>query len=161
MAEPKQFFRGEESRKLDERFRLSIRPEWADRLTDSESECILAKERPGCLSLWNPAEWNAKFEARVELIEQKFRLGELDRRIDQVQMFGRLLSTRQASVSFAGRGRVVVPDGFRPFLGVEPGGEVLIVGAAVCVEIWNPTAWVKYLDGRIAKFRRLFDHLSK
>lgn len=161
MPEPNEFFRGEHSRTLDERFRLSVPGPWVDRLAAPSAECILAKERHGCLSLWNAAEWEAKLEARVELIEQKLRLGELDRRISQVQMFGRLLSTRQRRVQLAGRGRLLVPEGFREFLGVEPGGSVLVVGAAVCVEIWSPAAWVRYLEGRIVKFRRLFDHLSR
>lgn len=161
MPEPNEFFRGEHSRTLDDRFRLSVPGAWADRLADGSGECVLTKERPGCLSLWNAAQWEAKLEARVELIEQKFRLGELDRRIGQVQMFGRLLSTRQRRVQLAGRGRLVVPEGFREFLGVEPGASVLVVGAAVCVEIWSPEAWVRYLEGRIVKFRKLFDHLSR
>ena len=161
MPVSKVFFRGEHTRTLDERHRLSLPGDWADSLVAESAECILAKERPGCLSLWNAAEWEAKLEARVELIEQKLRLGELDRRINQVQMFGRLLSTRQRRVQLAGRGRLLVPEGFREFLGVEPGGGVLAVGAAVCVEIWNPAAWVRYLEGRIVRFRRLFDHLAR
>ncbi len=63
-----------------------------------------------------------------------------------------------------GRGRLLVPEGFRKFLGVDrdpPDNEVLVVGAAVCVEIWKPDAWLKYLEGRMPKFRRLFHQLSK
>ena len=161
MPEPKPFFRGEFRRTLDERYRLSVPGEWSDLILAEGADCILAKERSGCLSLWIAAEWQEKQEARVELIEQKLRLGELDRRISQVQMFGRLLSTRQRPVQLAGRGRLLVPEGFREFLGCEPGGGVMVVGAAVCVEIWNPAAWVRYLEGRMAKFRRLFDHLSQ
>jgi len=161
MPQSQEFFRGEHSRKMDERYRLSVPGEWADRLGGASGECILAKERPGCLSLWNAAQWVSKLEARAELIEQKFRLGELDRRIGQVQMFGRLWSTRQKPVPLKSGGRLLVPEGFREFLGVEAGGDVMVIGAAVCVEIWNPKAWVKYLEGRIARFRRLFDHLSK
>ena len=37
----------------------------------------------------------------------------------------------------------------------------MVVGAAVCVEIWKPAAWLKYLQGRMPKFRRLFHQLSK
>lgn len=161
MPEPKPFFRGEFRRTLDERHRLSVPGEWSDLVLAAGGDCILAKERPGCLSLWVAADWHEKQEARVELIEQKLRLGELDRRIDQVQMFGRLLSTRQRPVQLAGRGRLLVPEGFREFLGCEPGGPVMVVGAAVCVEIWNPGEWVRYLEARMPKFRRLFDHLSQ
>jgi MraZ protein len=71
------------------------------------------------------------------------------------------LSTRHRPIQLAGRGRLVIPEGFRPFLGVEPGGEVQIIGAAVCIEIWSPAAWLKYLAGRMPRFRRLFDQLSR
>ena len=75
-------------------------------------------------------------------------------------LLGRLLSTRHKSVPIAGRGRLLIPEGFRQFLGVEPGGEVLVIGAAVCVEVWRPDAWVGYLDENIPEFRRLFDELA-
>jgi MraZ protein len=58
------------------------------------------------------------------------------------------------------RSRLLIPEGFREFLGVEPNGDVLVVGAAVCIEIWHPPAWLKYLERRMPKFRRLFDRLS-
>jgi MraZ protein len=53
-----------------------------------------------------------------------------------------------------------VPEGFREFLHAEPNSDVMIIGAAVCVEIWNPKAWMAYLEERMPKFRRLFDRLS-
>ena len=63
-------------------------------------------------------------------------------------------------MQLAGRGRLLIPEGFREFLGVEPDGEVMVVGAAVCIEIWNPPEWLEYLKVRMPKFRRLFDRLS-
>jgi MraZ protein len=63
-------------------------------------------------------------------------------------------------VQLAGRGRLLIPEGFREFLGVAANGEVMIVGAAVCVEIWNPPAWRAYLESQLPDFQRLFDQLS-
>ncbi len=93
-----------------------------------------------------------------------------------MQLLGRLLSTRHERVPITDRGRVVIPKGFREFLGVLPetadeitnepakptkkGKPVMVVGAAICVEIWNPSAWLKYLEGRMPKFRRLVEKLS-
>ena len=68
-------------------------------------------------------------------------------RIAQVQLLGRLLSTRHKPVELKGRGRLLIPEGFRSFLGVDrdpPNNEVVVIGAAVCVEIWKPAAWLKY-----------------
>jgi len=81
-------------------------------------------------------------------------------RVDRVQMLGRLLSTRHREVQLAGRGRLLIPEGFREFLGVEPGGELFVVGAAVCVEIWQPDAWINYLREEMPSFRHLLEDLS-
>ena len=161
MPEPRQFILGEHRRTLDQRSRVSIPSPWAELLTAESADCVLAKERPGCLSLWSSAGWQEKLDERVELIERKMHLGELEKRISQVQMLGRLLSTRHILVQLAGRGRLLIPEGFREFLAAESDGKVMVVGAAVCVEIWNATAWVGYLEGRMPKFRRLFDRLSR
>ncbi|MCE5266498.1 MAG: division/cell wall cluster transcriptional repressor MraZ [Planctomycetaceae bacterium] len=160
MPEPQEFLLGEFQRTIDPRYRLSIPNELGDTLVANSPECILAKERPGCLSLWSAAVWRARLDDGVELVKQKMRAGKLQERIAEVQLFGRLLSTRHRVVQLAGRGRLVIPEGFREFLGVTPGGEVQIVGAAVCIEIWSPAAWLKYLERRMPKFRRLFDQLS-
>ncbi len=161
MSEIQEFLIGEFQRTVDDRFRLSIPNELADSLAAESPQCILAKERPGCLSLWNASLWQARLNEGVELVKQKMRAGKLQERVAEVQLFGRLLSTRHRAVQLAGRGRLVIPEGFREFLGVEAGGEVQILGAAVCVEIWQPAAWLKYLESRMPRFRRLFDQLSR
>ena len=72
----------------------------------------------------------------------------------------RLLSTRHVAVRLAGRGRLVLGEGFREFLGVEPGGEVIVVGAAICVELWHREAWQAHVGEVMPGFRRLLDELS-
>jgi MraZ protein len=160
MTGPTDLLLGEFRRTLDERYRLSVPQELGDVLAGESAECILAKERPGCLSLWAAAVWQARLDEAVELVRRKMQAGKLEGRIGQVQVLGRLLSTRHKGVQLAGRGRLLIPEGFRGFLGVEPGGEVLVVGAAVCVELWNPAEWMKYLESKMPRFRRLLDRLS-
>lgn len=161
MSGTTEFLLGEFQRTVDERFRLSIPNELGDLLAGESSDCILAKERPGCLSLWSAPVWQARLDEGVELVKQKMRAGKLQERLGEVQLLGRLLSTRHRAVQLAGRGRLLIPEGFREFLGVEPNGEVEVVGAAVCIEIWHPAAWLKYLERRMPRFRRLFDQLSR
>jgi len=84
----------------------------------------------------------------------------LEGRVEQVQMLGRLLSTRHKEVELTGRGRVLLPEGFRQFLTAKPGDEVFVVGAAVCIEIWRPESWVEYLNQQMPEFRQLLDNLS-
>ena len=76
---------------------------------------------------------------------------------------GRLPATtyaKNAAPRLAGRGRLVIPEGFREFLGVEPGGDLWLIGAAICVEIWSPTAWLSHLEQHMSEFPKLFDQLS-
>lgn len=160
MAEDASLILGEFSRLLDERYRVSMPTELIGSLTAEDAECVLAKERPGCLSLWNRASWDQELQAGMGIVTGKLQAGRLAGRMGEVQLLGRLLSTRHRDVRIAGRGRLLVPEGFREFLGVEPGSEVIVVGAAVCVELWRPAAWLSYLQRRIPKFRRLMEKLS-
>jgi MraZ protein len=124
------------------------------------AECMLAKERPGCLSLWNSAAWQEKLDESLELVKQKMRAGKLEGKLEEVQLLARLLSTRHKPVQLAGRGRLSIPEGFREFLQVEQGGEVIVIGAGVCVEIWSPRAWLAYLAERMPDFRQIIEQLS-
>ena len=162
MAASEQFIIGEQQRTIDERFRLSIPLEMADQLIgETGKDCILAKERPGCLSLWSTELWEEKLRESVELVQLKMQAGKLEGRTQQVQALGRLLSTRHKTVQLAGRGRLVIPEGFREFLAVEPGNEVVVVGAAVCIEIWKPALWYEYINTQVADFTQMLDQLAQ
>ncbi|MGC3969774.1 MAG: division/cell wall cluster transcriptional repressor MraZ [Pirellulales bacterium] len=151
---------GEFPRTLDERFRVAVPTELVAALQAKDGACVLAKQRPGCLSLWEASAWRKQMDAGVDLIRAKMRSGKLDGRSSQVQMLGRLLSTRHADIVLGDRGRLLIPDGFRGFLQTEAGGEVVLVGAGVCIEIWQPEAWLTYLNRRMPRFKKLFDRLS-
>lgn len=151
---------GEYRRTLDARFRLAIPPELLSPLMAHGPRLVLAKERTGCLSLWPAAVWKPRLDAAVEILRSKIEAGVLSQRIGQLQDVGRLLSTRQTVVSLAARGRLVVPEGFRDFLAVDPGGDLYVVGAAVCVELWQPAAWAEFVTAEIPAFRRRLDELS-
>lgn len=161
MTDSFDLFLGEWPRTIDDRFRLSLPPEWVDPLAGDTANCTLAKERPGCLSLWNTKQWQGWLSNGVELLQSKIRSGRLERRTESVQLVGRLLSTRHYTLPIAGRGRIAIPDAFREFLGVEPGGNVLVVGAAVCVEIWRPESWSQHIGDQMPGFRQLFDQLTE
>lgn len=159
-ANSNQLLLGEATRTIDSRFRLSLPPEMAALLSTDKSDCILAKERPGCLSLWNATIWQTRLDEGVQLVVSKILARRLDSKLDEVQRLGRLLSTRHRPVQLAGRGRLVVPDGFREFLGVEAGGTVIVIGAAVCIEIWHPERWRTYVGEQMPDFRQLLDTLA-
>ncbi len=151
---------GEFIRTLDERYRLAVPPELLDPLLAAGPKLVLAKERTGCLSLWSAAVWKPRIDAAVDIVRSKLRAGLLTQRVAQVQDLGRLLSTRHTLVSLAGRSRLVVPEGYRDFLAVEPGADLMVVGAAVCVELWQPAAWNAFVSSEMPGFRRRIDELT-
>ena len=152
---------GEFRRSLDERFRLSIPTELIEKLELDNSEAVLVKERPGCLSLWRADAWKAKLETNIQIIESKVRANRMSARSRELQTLGRLLSTRHRDVTLAGRNRLVIPEGFREFISAEPGTDVLVVGAAVCIEIWRVEEWRNCLDEQIPNFADLLEGLAQ
>ena len=91
MAENDGFIIGEFPRTLDDRYRIQVPGEIIAALVneDAENHCILAKERPGALSLWNAMIWQEKLDAGVELVKSKIRAGRLEGRVEDVQKSGR------------------------------------------------------------------------
>lgn len=151
---------GEFVRTLDERYRVTLPQELVDPLVAEGTRLVLAKERFGCLSLWSAAVWKPRIDAAVAVVRSKMQAGLLAQRVGDVQELGRLLSTRHETVSLAARGRLVVPEGFREFLAVEPSADLVVVGAAVCVELWQPAAWAAFVTGEMPGFRRRMDELT-
>lgn len=152
---------GEVRRTIDERFRLTLPSEFAEGISDERGNVIVAKEQTGCLSLWRSDEWETRLETGVQLLQQKIDSGRMEGRWGDVQKLGRLLSTRHQSVTLAKRSRLLIPEGFRQFLSVDAGQPVVIVGAAICVEIWNPEIWLDVLKAEMPEFGNLFKTLTE
>ncbi|MBL4884782.1 MAG: division/cell wall cluster transcriptional repressor MraZ [Planctomycetaceae bacterium] len=151
---------GEFKRTIDDRYRLSLPNDIADLIMDDQGESIVVKERFGCLSLWAAEPWKCRIDSGVELLQQKIQAGRMQGRWSEVQRLGRLLSTRQATVKLANRSRLLIPESFRSFLGVEPNQEIMVVGAVICLEIWNVEAWLETLKQDMPDFNPLFKELT-
>ena len=154
------FITGEVKRTIDDRFRLTLPADMAQVVSDEAGNTIVAKERAGCLSVWQADEWQKRIDDGVSLIKQKMATGRLEQRYSEVQRLGRLLSTRHKTVQLANRSRLLIPDSFRDFLGVGTNQEVMVVGAVICIEIWNPEAWLSVLKEEMPEFGNLFKELS-
>lgn len=152
---------GEVKRTIDERYRLTLPQEFADEISDEHGNVIVAKEQTGCLSLWRSAEWQKRIDSGVQLLEQKIESGRMEGRWGDVQRLGRLLSTRHQTVVLANRSRLLIPEAFRQFLGVDAGQPVIVVGAAICVEVWNPEKWLEILKAEMPDFGDLFKTLTE
>jgi len=157
---PEAFITGEAKRTIDERFRVTLPTEMAIAVTDHAGETILAKERRGCLSVWQAADWQKRLDDGVAVIKQKIQAGRMEHKWGEVQRLGRLLSTRTRTVKLANRSRLLIPEGYREFLEVEPNQDVMLIGAVICVEIWNPQAWLEILRQDMPEFGPLFQELA-
>ncbi len=160
MAADAAFLIGEHVRTLDDRYRLALPGDFTAALVAMGGDLVLAKERPGCLSLWPASAWKPRLDAAVDVLRSKLEAGLLTQRVGRLQELGRLLSTRHRIVGIAGRDRLVVPEGFREFLAVKPGNDLLVVGAAVCVELWEPSAWSSFIAAEMPGFRDRLDELA-
>ncbi len=159
-ATPETFITGEIKRTLDERFRLTLPAEFAEAITDEDGQTIIAKERYGCLSLWKASDWQQRIDDGVALIRQKIQAGRMEQKWTEVQRLGRLLSSRYQSAQLANRSRLLIPEGFREFLNVDKSQDVMVIGAVVCVEVWNPQAWMEQLRQDMPEFGPLFKSLT-
>ncbi len=155
------FITGEVKRTLDERHRLTLPQDFAQAVTDEGGDTIVAKERFGCLSLWKASDWQRRIDDGVSILREKISRGRMEQRWSEVQRLGRLLSTRSRTVQLANRSRLTIPEGFREFLGVAGGQDVMVVGAVICVEVWNPDAWLAQLKDDMPEFGPLFKELSQ
>lgn len=161
MPDSKLDLRGEFVRRLDDRWRLSLPDPFAGLLCPHEdSLCVVAKERNGALSVWNQKDWDARINDAVGLVARKLETGRLANRLTDVQTFGRLLSAKFKECRLESKDRLTIPEGYRAFSGLEQDGTCVVVGAAICVEIWSPTAWQEYLKQEIGSFGPLFEQLS-
>ncbi|MEZ6129036.1 MAG: division/cell wall cluster transcriptional repressor MraZ [Planctomycetaceae bacterium] len=155
------FFTGESKRTIDDRFRLTLPPDFGEGISDTDGNVIIAKERSGCLSLWRCDEWQKRLDSGIQLLQQKIDSGRMEGRWGDVQRLGRLLSTRHQQVALAKRSRILIPEGFRQFLGSAAGQEVVVVGAVICVEIWHPERWLDVLKAEMPDFGDLFKTLTE
>ena len=143
------------------------------RAVEHGEECPLGRERGARVGMIDGRDEVAHPRIRRARFDRDRSLaGRWEKEIAQVQLLGRLLSTRHETTQLREGSRLLVPVSFRDFLGVHPepidendkntkkGKPVMVIGAAVCIEIWNPPEWLKYQQGRMPKFRRLVQKLS-
>jgi MraZ protein len=159
MTETKKFITGEFSRTVDDRYRLSLPEEFKEIFKPEAGKCVIVKESPGHLSLWEEETWKQHLDKRIEMVQQRYETGYLAGNLPDLQRFGRLLSTRYRHIQLAERARFLLPEGFREFLAVEPKQDAMIVGAWHCIEIWHPQKYISSIEEDIPQFGNLLESL--
>ena len=159
MLGTKKLITGEFSRTIDDRSRLTLPDEFKEIFKPESGKCVIVKESPGHLSLWEETIWKQHLDSRIEMVRQRYETGYLAGNLPDLQRLGRLLSARYRHVQMAERARFLLPEGFREFLDVEPKQDVMIVGAWHCIEIWNPQKYFSNIEGDIPQFGNLLENL--
>jgi len=159
MTGTKKLITGEFSRTVDDRYRLTLPDEFKEVFKPESGKCVIVKESPGHLSLWEESTWKQHHDTRIEMVLQRLSAGYLGQKMSDLQQFGRLLSTRSRQIQLVERGRFLLPEGFREFLAVEPKKEAMLIGAAFCIEIWNPQKWISFIEGAIPHYGTLLESL--
>ena len=145
--------------RVDGKSRLTL-PEPLQSVVNAWSgSCRVVKERPGALSLWSRDSSDTAIDSAVSAALAKYEARKNQNLLDELMTLGRLRSTRETTAKLDGRARLTIPQTFREFLGVEPEGNVMVVAATVCIEIWRPEAWVAFVEERIADYRRLSESI--
>jgi len=159
MPKTKKLITGEFACAVDERYRLSLPKEFKEVFKPEAGKCVLVKESPGHLSLWEESSWKQQHDIRIETVQNLYEMGHLAKNMSELQRLGRLLSARYRHITLTESSRFLLPDGFREFLAVEPKQEAMIIGAWHCIEIWHPEKWISNIEGDIPQFGELLERL--
>ena len=126
-------FLGTHEPRLDEKGRLILPAKFRDELA---AGLVITKGQERCLYVFPQQEFNT--------ITEQLRQATVTQKAARDYM----------RVMFAGahdeipdrQGRVTIPQGLRTYAGLEK--ECVVIGANTRVEIWDSTAWSKYLEDR-------------
>ena len=159
MTETKKLITGEFCRTVDDRYRLSLPDEFKEVFKPESGKCVIVKEKPGHLSLWEENDWKQFHERRVEQVRLRYETGHLAGQMADFQRFARLLSIRSRHIQLTDRARFLLPEGFREFLAVEPKQDVMVIGAGHCIELWHPQKLITSIEEDIPQYSNLLESL--
>lgn len=120
---------GEYFHNLDTKGRVSIPSKFRD---DLGGTFVLSKGVNDCLCAYSKEEWESFKEELLGL------------RGADARMLRRFFFSGATECEIDAQGRVVIPPLYREYAGL--GREVVIVGVSNCMEIWDKTAWNKYMN---------------
>ncbi len=113
---------GEYMQTVDAKFRVNVPVGFR---ADLGQTFVVAKGI-NCISLYPKAEW----EQFLSSIRDRKKL--------------RFFSAGSRECELDTQGRIVIPPGFREYLGL--GKEIAVIGAYKHAEIWNRDQWINYFD---------------
>jgi MraZ protein len=128
-SKPKLIF-GYDEATIDGKGRLLIAKRKRDWLGDS---FVVMLGETGCLSVYRTPEWET-------LVEQVMSIPSLNQGRQQYTRL--MLANSAGDLTCDAQGRVVVPQSLRDL--AKLGNEVVVIGCADHLEIWNRSEWLRY-----------------
>ena len=137
-------FLGTHTPRLDEKGRLILPAKFRDELAEG---LVVTKGQERCLYIWPVAEFARITEQmRQAPVTSK---GPRD--------FMRVLYAGASDEVPDKQGRITVPPGLRTYAGLER--ECVVIGANARVEVWDATAWDRYLAAQEQAFSDLSEEV--
>ncbi|MFH2055911.1 MAG: division/cell wall cluster transcriptional repressor MraZ [bacterium] len=133
-------FKGQYSAAVDQKGRVAIPAKFrAAGSAKRAPQFVLTKGLDGCLALYPVAEWKKIEATRAE------KMSGLPFSRRDYRFFDRVLNANAIDVAPDKQGRILIPS----FLleASEITSEVLVIGVAERIELWQPAKFQKYLDG--------------
>lgn len=148
-------FTGEFVHQLDEKARFKLPAKLATAFElELGKQCVMMKMPEQCLAIYPAKVWQAEFE-RILSASGPAMPGTADYRA-----LTRILGANSMETIVGAQGRVAVPDLFRAYLGVEPGENLVIVGAGKRIELWAETAWRQRQASDMENYAEIIERLS-
>jgi len=133
-------FCGQEKSSIDSNGRVKFSPRtMSDFIHKCNGEVVLHCLPEGALAVY-PEEIYIQMRSAENRPAEKAGNSLVFRR--NLRRFGALSSSERISA----QGRITVPQGFRNILKLNPGEEIVVVGAEIGVEIWNAIKWDEELQ---------------
>ncbi len=133
-------FKGQYSAAVDQKGRIAIPVKFRPAGKSKRApQFVLTRGLDGCLALYPTSEWKKIEATRAE------KMSGLPFSRRDYRFFDRVLNANAVDVSPDKQGRILIPS-FLLAAG-EITGEVLIIGVAERIELWQPAMYKKYLDG--------------
>lgn len=128
-------FLGTTKRTVDEKGRLLLPKPFRGELAPS---CVITKGQDGHLVIYSQDGWNQR---AAEVRQGYSRETPAGRRFRRLMFFG---AANQQSMD--SQGRLMVTSELREHAGIEPGGEVMVVGVDQEIEVWSSPTFQRHLE---------------
>lgn len=141
-------FYGEYSHGLDKKGRLILPAKFRDAAKAHYIEkFFLTRGLDTCLFMFAEDEWKAQ--------ESKFKAMPFTKA--QSRKFNRLYFSGAIEIEFDKQGRMLIPKYLKDFAGIRH--EVMIIGVANRIEIWDADKWKEFYNGEKGSFEKISENL--